>query len=198
MSARRIAWIAVAGLAIATVSSRARAQEDAADAPPLRLAMSGAFQPFSTTDDTGRLTGFDADVARALARRMGQDPVLVQIDWAGIQAGLQSGWGPAHLDSAIALFVGSWVWIVVLGFLALAVSAWVRWRPVAGFLLLLIFFGGGLVARIVELLFHSDWGYALDLHHDIRRVWTEPESRRVSDHLPLLAELEWLPGMPVA
>ncbi len=67
------------------------AAADAPDAPPvLRLAMSGAFQPFSTTDTKGRLVGFDADMARALARRMGRRPVLVQTDWAGIQAGLQA------------------------------------------------------------------------------------------------------------
>lgn len=58
---------------------------------PLRLAMSGAFQPFSTTDAQGNLVGFDADIATALAKRMGREPVLVQVDWTGIQAGLQSG-----------------------------------------------------------------------------------------------------------
>lgn len=57
----------------------------------MRIAMSGAFQPFSTIDSRGNLSGFDADIARALALRMGQEPTLVQVDWAGIQAGLQSG-----------------------------------------------------------------------------------------------------------
>ena len=57
----------------------------------LRLAMSGAFQPFSTTDVTGRLVGFDADMARELARHLGYDPLLVQTDWSGIQAGMQAG-----------------------------------------------------------------------------------------------------------
>lgn len=59
--------------------------------PPLRIAMSGAFQPFSTVDAKGQLDGFDADIARALARGMGRRPELVQIDWNGIQAGLHSG-----------------------------------------------------------------------------------------------------------
>lgn len=60
-------------------------------APELRLAMSGGFQPFSSTDSLGRLVGFDADIARLVARRMGRTPVLIQVDWNGIQAGLQSG-----------------------------------------------------------------------------------------------------------
>jgi len=58
---------------------------------PLRLAMSGTFQPFSSTDAEGDLVGLDADVATEIARRLGREPVLVQTDWAGIQAGLQSG-----------------------------------------------------------------------------------------------------------
>lgn len=53
--------------------------------------MSGAFQPFSTTDRDGNLAGFDADMATVLAERMGRRPVLVQNDWAAIQAGLQTG-----------------------------------------------------------------------------------------------------------
>jgi len=57
----------------------------------LRLAMSGGFQPFSTTDASGALVGFDADIAKELSRRMGRKPVLIQVDWSGIQAGLQTG-----------------------------------------------------------------------------------------------------------
>lgn len=53
--------------------------------------MSGTFQPFSSTDVNGELVGLDADVAREIARRLGRAPVLVQTDFAGIQAGLQSG-----------------------------------------------------------------------------------------------------------
>lgn len=52
--------------------------------------MSGAFQPFSTTDSEGQLTGFDADVAMEIAQRLQREGVLVQTDWSGIQAGLQS------------------------------------------------------------------------------------------------------------
>jgi arginine/lysine/histidine/glutamine transport system substrate-binding/permease protein len=72
---------------IAAASETSPAGAEAA----LRLAMSGAFQPFSTTDAEGTLVGFDADMARALARQLGYEPVLVQTDWAGIQAGLQAG-----------------------------------------------------------------------------------------------------------
>ena len=65
------------------------------------------------------------------------------------------------------------MWIGVLGFLALAISAWVKWRPVAGFLLLLLFFGGGLFAQIFKELFKSEWGNVFDLHHNVRNVWAQ-------------------------
>jgi len=52
--------------------------------------MSGAFQPFSTTDQYGKLTGFDADIALEIAGRLNRNGILIQTDWAGIQAGLQS------------------------------------------------------------------------------------------------------------
>jgi len=91
-----------------------------------------------------------------------------------LQVGLEgSGWAAENWRSAIALFVGSWIWIVVLALLSLAVSAWVKWRPVAGFVLLLVYFGGAFFAQIVRALFKSDWGHLVDLHHNIRRVWAQ-------------------------
>ncbi|MFW5697524.1 MAG: ABC transporter permease subunit, partial [Fimbriimonadaceae bacterium] len=63
--------------------------EDAVNGEPLEMAMSGAFQPFSTTDADGNLVGFDADIAKEVAERIGREPELVQTDWAAIQAGLQ-------------------------------------------------------------------------------------------------------------
>ncbi len=92
----------------------------------------------------------------------------------GLQVALEGfGWAGEHWRSAVALVVGSWTWIAVLALLSLAISAWVKWRPVAGFVLLLIYFGGFFFAQIVSALFHTDVGHLLDLHHNIRRVWTQ-------------------------
>lgn len=91
-----------------------------------------------------------------------------------LQSGLVgAGWAAANWRSAMALFLGAWIWILVLGILALAISAWVKWRPVAGFLLLLLFFGGGLFAQIFQVLFKSQWGNLFDLHHNMRNVWSQ-------------------------
>ncbi len=124
-------------------------------------------RPFSKTQYVaGKLT-----VLLALTSAVTWVPGLVL--W-GLQTALEgAAWGAANLRSAAALVVGSWAWMIVLGLLALAVSAWVRWRPVAGFFLLLIFFGGAFFARVVELLFNTEWGYLFDLHHTVRRIWTD-------------------------
>lgn len=55
------------------------------------LVMSGAYPPFSMIDEDGNLIGFDADVAVALAERLGVEPVLQQAEFATIIAGIQAG-----------------------------------------------------------------------------------------------------------
>ena len=39
--------------------------------------------------------------------------------------------GATTCGSALAIFVGSWAWILVVSLVALAISAWVKWKPVA-------------------------------------------------------------------
>lgn len=91
-----------------------------------------------------------------------------------LQSGLEgAGWAPANLRSAAALVIGSWSWLLVLGLLALALSAWVKRRAVSSFLLLLVYVGGSFFSKLVEELFRTDWGYLLDLEHVVRQVWAQ-------------------------
>lgn len=57
----------------------------------LRAAMSGQFPPFNFYDHENRLVGFDVDIAREVARRLGLEPELKTLQWDGILAGLQAG-----------------------------------------------------------------------------------------------------------
>jgi ABC-2 type transport system permease protein len=89
---------------------------------------------------------------------------------------LQSGyaglsWGLDNVRIAVGSFVGSWAWIVTVSFLALALSAWVRWRPVAGFLMAVVFLGGGFFGMLVNGLFRTDWGNVVNLVVVMGRVW---------------------------
>ena len=105
------------------------------------------------------------------------DPLPRQITWIPVAPALAPAGRPRRgqpgdcepiVRSAAAIFIGSWVWLIVLGLLALAISAWVKWRPVAGFFLLLVYFGGAFFAQVFDALFHNQWGYVLDLHHTIQ------------------------------
>ena len=58
----------------------------------LRIAMEGTYPPFNFKDaKTGELTGYDVDVARLLAARLGLKPEFVSTEWAAILAGLGAG-----------------------------------------------------------------------------------------------------------
>lgn len=87
----RIVLCTIAPMLLALFGTPALVHSTPVEGGVLRLAMSGAFQPFSTTDTESNLVGFDADIAREIGIRLGYEPQLVQTDWAGIQAGLQSG-----------------------------------------------------------------------------------------------------------
>jgi hypothetical protein len=69
------------------------------------------------------------------------------------------------------VLLGSLVWIVVISVLALAISALVRWRPLAGFFLLAIYFAGEFFAFIVRQLFDTDAGQLVNIRRLIRIVW---------------------------
>ena len=53
--------------------------------------MSGEYPPFSMPDEDGNMIGFDADVARELAARLGVEARLQQAEFASIIGGIQTG-----------------------------------------------------------------------------------------------------------
>ena len=63
----------------------------AEDARELKVALTGKYPPFSMYDANGELVGFDVDVARAVAERLGRTATFVPTEWDGILPGLLSG-----------------------------------------------------------------------------------------------------------
>ncbi|KVH69311.1 amino acid ABC transporter substrate-binding protein [Burkholderia ubonensis] len=53
-----------------------------------RVGTEGTYAPFTYHDETGRLTGFDVDLATAIAQRLGVKPQFVEGKWDGLIAGL--------------------------------------------------------------------------------------------------------------
>ena len=124
-------------------------------------------------------------LARPLTRRsyvLGKVSVLVilmsLITWVpglllvGLQWSLEGdAWLEAHRRIAFALLAGSWIWILVLSLMVLAISAWVRWKPLAGAALFLIFFLGGALGNASNELLGTHWGQLLNLSHLVGTVW---------------------------
>ena len=54
----------------------------------LKIATEGTYPPFNFKDKSGQLTGYDVDVARLLAARMGLKAEFIASEWSGILAGL--------------------------------------------------------------------------------------------------------------
>ena len=58
----------------------------------LRIALEGTYPPFNFKDPkTGQLTGYDVDVARLVAGKLGLKPEFVTTEWGAILAGLGAG-----------------------------------------------------------------------------------------------------------
>ncbi len=91
--------------------------------------------------------------------------VLLQFSLEGTE------WLAKYPRIPIGVLFGSLVWVVMITFLALAVSAWVKWRPLASFLLLMIYFAGGFFGEIIHALFHTDLGRLASIKVVIQVVW---------------------------
>ena len=88
-----------------------------------------------------------------------------------LEAGLAEGWGPANVRIAGAVFAGSWVWILVLTLLGLAISAWIRWRVVASGALAGVFFMGAAFGEMWREVLHGPWGRLANLYYLVGLVW---------------------------
>lgn len=80
-----------------------------------------------------------------------------------MQAGLEPGWLASHGHLLPGVFAGSWIAILPLGLLALALSAWVRWRILAAAMTVAtLLVAGGFGAFLNEIGLHrGDWGHLL-------------------------------------
>jgi cystine transport system substrate-binding protein len=57
----------------------------------LKIGLEGTYPPFGYRGANNQLDGFDVDVARAIAAKLGVKPEFVTTEWSGIIAGLQAG-----------------------------------------------------------------------------------------------------------
>jgi len=104
--------------------------------------------------------------------------VLSQITWIPglvlftVQASLAGpGCAWSHLWIAGSLLLSCLIWIAVLSLLAMALSAWVKWRVVAGALLLGVMFLGAGFGEAVNAVLRTQSGYFLNIVYLMGIVW---------------------------
>jgi ABC-type amino acid transport substrate-binding protein len=93
MRPRTLRWIGVggvvlllaaAGLGLARWRGDDGALERVQSSRVLRVGLDASFPPFETLDAAGEVSGLDADLARALAARLGAEPAFVNIGFDGL------------------------------------------------------------------------------------------------------------------
>lgn len=105
--------------------------------------------------------------------------LLSQITWIPglilflLQASLARGnWVRESGWIAGSIVLASWIWIAILCLLSMALSAWVKWRFVAGALMLGVFFLGAGFGHAINAVMRTQSGSLIDIGNLITTVWT--------------------------
>ena len=122
-------------------------------------------RPFSRTE---YVVG-KASVLGILLSQITWVPGLILFAMQGSLAGASWTWN--HLWIAGALVLASLLWIAFLSLLAMALSAWVKWRIVAGALLLGVMFFGAGFAEAVNAVMRTQSGHFFNVAYLMSTVW---------------------------
>jgi ABC-2 type transport system permease protein len=114
----------------------------------------------------------------ALARLTVLVGMLSVVTWVpglllfGLQVGLAGGsWFVTNWTLGAGMVVGFLLWLLVLGLVAMASSAYVKWRVVAAAVSLAFFFILTGVAAMIDEVFRVTWGHVIDPAWSVNRVW---------------------------
>lgn len=80
-------------------------------------------------------------------------------------------WFAANWQLGAALVAGFAIWILLVSLVALACSAYVRWRIIAGALVLGFFFVVGGAAEMLNAVMRVEWGAAFNPARAMYRIW---------------------------
>ena len=89
-----------------------------------------------------------------------------------LQAGLEgNGWLGSHLWLMGAILVASWMWIAIVGLVALSASAWLKWRVAASAVMLAFFFVGPAFGAALNAILGTNWGHVFDVMYSVKLIW---------------------------
>ncbi len=103
-----------------------------------------------------------------------------------------AGWLGENLQTGMAIFVGSWVWILLLSLVTLAISAWVKWKPVARVTLLIVFFVLSGFARALNEALDTWWGWFASIWAAMQNVRASLFGYAIDSDLAMPVWAAWL------
>jgi ABC-2 type transport system permease protein len=113
-----------------------------------------------------------------LARLLVLVGLLSPVTWVpglllfGMQWGMAGWtWFTDNWSLAVGIFTGFFLWIVFLGFVAMASSAYVKWRIIAGALVFAFYAITAAGSAIVNEILRVDWGRATNPTTAMNQVW---------------------------
>jgi ABC-2 type transport system permease protein len=98
-------------------------------------------------------------------------PGLILFIFQAVLAG--SDWTSTYWRVGVGMVIGQFLWIVLLSLIALAVSAWVKWRIAAGALLLGIFVVGAGFGGVINQIVRTDYGSLFNLPLVMYTIWMQ-------------------------
>ena len=111
-----------------------------------------------------------ASVLAILLSQITWIPGLILFAVQGSLAG--AAWTWEHLWIAGSIVLSSLIWIAILSLLAMALSAWVKWRVVAGALLLAVMFFGAGFAQAINAVMRIQSGHFFSVVYLMTTVWS--------------------------
>jgi ABC-2 type transport system permease protein len=92
----------------------------------------------------------------------------------GTQAALAGwDWTKANLWLGEAIILAYMIWIIILSLIALALSAWVKWKIAAGALVLGVFFVGTAFGAAINNVMRTHYGGLISLNQVMYTIWGE-------------------------
>jgi ABC-2 type transport system permease protein len=89
-----------------------------------------------------------------------------------LNAGMEgNGWLWSHLWMAGSILFAAWMWIAIVGLVALAASAWMKWRVAASAMMLAFFFVGPGFGAAVNATLGTNWGHFFDVLYNVKLIW---------------------------
>ena len=82
-------------------------------------------------------------------------------------------WTKTNLWLGGAIFVAALIWIILLSLIALALSAWVKWKIAAGALVLAVFVAGTGFGAAIDNVLRTHYGGLISLNQMMYTIWGE-------------------------